>query len=113
MKIEDFNFNTPVCAYQCTDLASEIHELLGGRTANKKVGDRATCIKNHIQLPLCRKHHSYFESKKKESFIIGCEILGIENYSTYRAVQEKDEIALAKIKEKTTLYYKNKYGVDE
>ena len=107
----DFNFDTPKCA-MCSQLASEIHELIGGRSHKKGNSDRDTCIKYHIQLPLCREHHNEFEATKKSSFIIGCEILGINNYDTYMAIHEHDEVALIKISEQCKIYYKDNYGVN-
>ena len=111
MKKIDFNFTTPKCAY-CGKLAADIHELIGGKSNKKGNSNRDTCIKYHIQLPLCREHHSYFESKKKISFIMGCEILGIEGYSTYRAITERNAIDLQLIAEKCKKWYKKHYGID-
>ena len=108
----DFDFNTPMCAVNgCSELSVDIHELAGGKTANKKVGDRATCINNHIQLPLCRDCHNKYESDKKQSFITGCDILDIDAEYTRLAINNYDRTALSFIKSKCIEYYDINYGL--
>ena len=112
MTKNDFNFTTPRCAHlNCYKMAGDIHELIGGMSNKKGNSDRDKCIKYHIQLPLCRECHNLYGSNKKY-FTIGCEILEIDSFTTWRAIHEKDEITLEKIKLQCIEFYKKIYGLD-
>ena len=113
MTKNDFNFDTPRCGHtNCNNMAVDLHELMGGRSAKKGTGIRDLCIKYHIQLPLCREHHNWYEANKKASFIIGCEIIGLIASSTNYAINMNEVELLESIKEQCIKFYKFRYGID-
>lgn len=112
MKKKDFFPDTPKCAYtMCHEMAGDVHELAGGMCSKKGKGDRDLCIKNHIQLPLCRNHHLYMEKSKKYLFDKGCEIMGLDSDFTRLAINTVDVDMLREVQKQAIKFYRERYGL--
>lgn len=110
MKKTDF-LTVPDCAV-CDMQATELHEIMGGKTGKKGNSKRDICIEYDLQLPLCRKCHNEI-GNTLGGFERSCNILHISPFSTFRAIENNTEIELITLQKHVHRAFWSRYEIKE